>query len=621
MNFNDPNIVRYGTLARASLKYGSDVKIIGSIWSPPYWMKGVEVNPSTGQSTGVMPTFDNATGDTSGGSLTLTDANLTQFGRYVAAYVKGFQEAYGVKLYAISIQNELAFHESYSSCVYSPAQYVDAVKAVSRWFKKYDIDTKIIGPEDVGVGSTTNTGILERQMTFIKAVRNDPEADAAISDWAIHGYADDGTTAQRSPAMWSEYWNGHTGSGSYQSWTGVDSDDKGSWMTETSGFGNTWSAAMRLAGGIQDALVEGNVSAYVYWGIANTGSTSSTEALTTNMNTKAAPYTAFKQFSQLIRPGSVRLQTTPVNPTGVYASAFVNDADKTLTSVILNESSVTETVTVKLSGIQLASFTNSYESAAGVSWRKLRTINVKSGEVEISMPPMSIFTLQGSTAAPGAISGTYFNDANGNKQKDAGESGIGGDKIFVDLNNNGVLDKGEPYAVANASGAFTIANLPAGTYSVRRIAPVGYTLTTGASVSVTVAAGKTTSGVLIGLKKNGTTTGGGTSGGTGSTNTASIKGHAFTDTNGDGAQDSTSDLNAAGKTVFLDTNNNGKLDAGEQSTVTDSSGNFSFTGLAAGTYYVRRVFPGGYTYSTKLIDLVLTAGEQMTGLEIGSKQT
>ncbi|HTL28591.1 MAG TPA: hypothetical protein VL282_05205, partial [Tepidisphaeraceae bacterium] len=65
--------------------------------------------------------------------------------------------------------------------------------------------------------------------------------------------------------------------------------------------------------------------------------------------------------------------------------------------------------------------------------------------------------------------------------------------------------------------------------------------------------------------------------------------------------------------------NNGKLDSGEKSVVTDSNGNWSFTSLPATTYHVRRVFPSGYTYSTTLIDLTLGDGDNDTGLLIGSK--
>jgi hypothetical protein len=100
--------------------------------------------------------------------------------------------------------------------------------------------------------------------------------------------------------------------------------------------------------------------------------------------------------------------------------------------------------------------------------------------------------------------------------------------------------------------------------------------------------------------------------------TGALSGFCFNDTDKDGAYDA-GELKTSGKTVFLDTNNNGKLDSGEKSMVTNASGQFTFTALAAGTYRVRRIFPSGYTYSTTLQDVVLASGQIFADVAIGSK--
>jgi hypothetical protein len=48
------------------------------------------------------------------------------------------------------------------------------------------------------------------------------------------------------------------------------------------------------------------------------------------------------------------------------------------------------------------------------------------------------------------------------------------------------------------------------------------------------------------------------------------------------------------RTVFLDDNQNGKLDSGERSTLSDAEGNYQFANLSNGTYFVSRVLPSGY---------------------------
>lgn len=60
--------------------------------------------------------------------------------------------------------------------------------------------------------------------------------------------------------------------------------------------------------------------------------------------------------------------------------------------------------------------------------------------------------------------------------------------------------------------------------------------------------------------------------------------------------------------VFLDANRNGLLDAGERSTIADKDGNYSFTGLAAGSYAVAQVLQSGW----RLVYQTPAAGQSTT---------
>jgi uncharacterized delta-60 repeat protein len=230
-----------------------------------------------------------------------------------------------------------------------------------------------------------------------------------------------------------------------------------------------------------------------------------------------------------------------------------------------------------------------------------------------SISNLSIGSKAGNTPPPpqtGTLTGFTFDDTNIDGQFESGEKKTSGKTVFLDSNNNGNLDSGEQSTVTDTNGNFTFDNLAAGTYHVRRVFPSGWTYST-APIDVTLSAGQTLNNLAIGSKAGSAQP---------PSPTASINGFTFDDTDKDGQYDST-EKKTSGKTVFLDTNNNGKLDSGEKSTVTNTSGAFSFTGLSAGTYHVRRIFPSGWTYSTAPIDLVLSDGQSVSNVAIGSKAT
>lgn len=100
------------------------------------------------------------------------------------------------------------------------------------------------------------------------------------------------------------------------------------------------------------------------------------------------------------------------------------------------------------------------------------------------------------------VSGTVFYDKNKNGKKDASETGRSGVKVFLDADKDGVLDKNEKSVMTDAGGNFTLTP-PAGTYSLKAIAPKGYSFSSpsGGTFAITVKAGQTVSGKLFGVIK------------------------------------------------------------------------------------------------------------------------
>ena|GEM_PF-6407301 len=75
--------------------------------------------------------------------------------------------------------------------------------------------------------------------------------------------------------------------------------------------------------------------------------------------------------------------------------------------------------------------------------------------------------------------------------------------------------------------------------------------------------------------------------------TGQITGLVWNDLNSDGVKD-TAEAGLANWTVYLDQNQNEQWDTGETTTTTDGNGNYNFTNLETGVYYVRTSTPNGW---------------------------
>jgi len=193
---------------------------------------------------------------------------------------------------------------------------------------------------------------------------------------------------------------------------------------------------------------------------------------------------------------------------------------------------------------------------------------LKASQVLPVLPPIVLPPTINFGNAPAGIQGTKFNDQNRNGIRDAGEPGIRDVQIFIDTNNNGTADAGEPSTLTNATGNFVFPGLLPGTYTVREISPPLFSPTTPNPVVVTLAGINAT--VLFG-----NATGGG-----------QIIGCKYLDVDNDGFRDG-SEPPMENVRIYIDANNNGQLDEGDTSTLTDRNGEYRFTNLQAGLYRIR----------------------------------
>ncbi len=176
--------------------------------------------------------------------------------------------------------------------------------------------------------------------------------------------------------------------------------------------------------------------------------------------------------------------------------------------------------------------------------------------------------------AGGAVTGTVFVDTNRDGVQGTGETGLAGVTVFNDKNSNGVLDAGETSTTSTATGTYSLA-IGAGTQRVVAVPPTNYRGSSAAKTVTVSAAGAT--GVDLGLSQI----------------QAGVTGTKWADLDGDGFRD-TNEPGIQGVFIYIDLDQDARIDIGEPRATTDANGNFSLNFPGPGTYRVREVVEPGF---------------------------
>lgn len=159
--------------------------------------------------------------------------------------------------------------------------------------------------------------------------------------------------------------------------------------------------------------------------------------------------------------------------------------------------------------------------------------------------------------APGQITGTVFDDRNGNGTKESGEPGIA---------NVTVTRVGGSAVTTAGDGTYTFNNVPPGDQTINITVPAGYVAAGTTSRTVNVVSGGTAQANFT-LSAQGV-----------------IQGVVFEDINGNGSKDA-AEPGISGVTINRSTGPAG---------TTDANGAYRFTNVNPGTYEVSVVLPAGY---------------------------
>jgi len=323
-------------------------RFIASPWSPPRWMK-------TQRST------------RNGGFLRMDKTD--EFAESLAAWIILGKKNYGIDFAAVTLQNELLFNHTFGSAVYHGLGVREKVRSVMRKFKKEGISTQLLIPEDMM--------LFERMREYIQPTMNDPETSQFSGGFCSHRIG--GFDEVR---RWREETKQY---------------NRQNWMTETSGHQQTWDGAMKMASDMHDYLVGGNFSAWVYWQLTDSPEAGEYAIM---VDGKPSPkFYAAKHFYRYVRPGAVRLETTPERGS-VLASAYRHDVDGTLTLVLINNGATEANIKMDFGKGAVPQQFRTFQSTTtqGGTGEGCQEIAAVTPATTIILPPKSITTVYGASA-------------------------------------------------------------------------------------------------------------------------------------------------------------------------------------------------------------------------------
>lgn len=197
-------------------------------------------------------------------------------------------------------------------------------------------------------------------------------------------------------------------------------------------------------------------------------------------------------------------------------------------------------------------------------------------------------------SVPATLSGIVYADINGNSIHDAGEPGMTGVTVQLDLGADGKVDA---TTVSGAGGVYALANVPDGTHNVVIVPPSGTVAPNNGTRTTTVTGNANVSGLFIPVRPTG-----------------GLSGVIFADMNGNGSRDA-SEPGIPNSVVNVDLFSDG---TNELVTTTDTNGAFNFATVPDGTHKITATGPTNYTpVGENPLTTIVNGGSQVSGLNVG----
>lgn len=207
------------------------------------------------------------------------------------------------------------------------------------------------------------------------------------------------------------------------------------------------------------------------------------------------------------------------------------------------------------------------------------------------------------------VSGTVWQDENGDGIYNGSESPLSGWQLYVDANNNGQYDVGEMTTFTGSDGSYSFTLLAPGTFRIAQVLPEDWEQTNpggSGSYYVTLGIDEAARNINFGNRLQ----------------RVSIAGTKWVDVNGDGVRQS-NEPGWANSTVYVDLNGNGRLDLHEPAAVTDRDGRYTISNVAPGTHTVREVLTPGWELTVPnnphTYQVTLAPGESVANLDFAGR--
>ncbi|MEV4703869.1 cellulose binding domain-containing protein [Actinoplanes sp. NPDC049316] len=321
-------------LATAQRAVALGATVFASPWNPP---------------AGMTETFTRGT---------QTNAKRLKYSSY-AAYAQHlndfttYMRNNGVDLYAISVQNEPDYAETWTW--WTAAEIVQFLRANAG-----SISTRVIAPESFQYVKSMSDPIL-----------NDSAALANVDIIGAHLY---GTPYANFPYPLFQ----QKGAG------------KELWMTEvyypnSSDSGDAWPGALDVGEHMHHAMVDAGFQTYVWWYLRRSYGPMREDGQISKRGAVMA------QFSRFVRPGYVRIDATANPASNVFVSAYRGGDTVVIVAVNKNTASVSQQFT--LAGTTASGSVANWLTDASRNVAQQSPLNMANGSVTLTLPARSVMTL------------------------------------------------------------------------------------------------------------------------------------------------------------------------------------------------------------------------------------